>query len=368
MRERTDVLVIGGGPAGLAAAIAARRKGLDVTVVDGARPPIDKACGEGLMPDTLAALRELGVVIQPGDGRIFRGMRFLDETTSAEANFPELAGFAIRRKLLHEKMVERAQECGVSLLWGAPVTGLAKDEAIVSGTLLRAKWIVGADGIGSRVRRWSALDSNSRVRVRFAQRRHYRIEPWTDCVEVHWGRQMQAYVTPLGNGETCIVLISRDPQMRLEEAWREFPRLAARLRNAEPSSVERGAVTATRRLDRVFRGNIALIGDASGSVDAITGEGLGLSFRQALALADALQAGELKSYQEAHRRLAWRPHFMSRLLLLLERNSFLRKRVLRALSEDPNVFRRLLAVHGGESSPAFLAATGVRLGWQLLAA
>ena len=52
MKESTDVLVIGGGPAGLATAIAARMKGFDVTVVDGAKPPIDKACGEGLMPST----------------------------------------------------------------------------------------------------------------------------------------------------------------------------------------------------------------------------------------------------------------------------------------------------------------------------
>src|ERR1022692_2180287 len=59
--QPTDLFVIGGGPAGLAAAIAARLKGLNVTLADGARPPIDKACGEGLMPDGLAALRSLGV-------------------------------------------------------------------------------------------------------------------------------------------------------------------------------------------------------------------------------------------------------------------------------------------------------------------
>src|SRR3979490_781323 len=56
MGEGTSVLVIGGGPAGLAVAIAARMKGFDVTVADGAKPPIDKACGEGLMPGTMAAL------------------------------------------------------------------------------------------------------------------------------------------------------------------------------------------------------------------------------------------------------------------------------------------------------------------------
>jgi flavin-dependent dehydrogenase len=54
------VFVIGGGPAGLAAAIAARQRGFAVAVADGLEPPVDKACGEGLMPDTLRVLRELG--------------------------------------------------------------------------------------------------------------------------------------------------------------------------------------------------------------------------------------------------------------------------------------------------------------------
>src|SRR5436309_2237554 len=60
MVEETDVFVIGGGPAGLAAAIATRRKGFRVTVADGSEPPIDKACGEGLLTDTAIAFRELG--------------------------------------------------------------------------------------------------------------------------------------------------------------------------------------------------------------------------------------------------------------------------------------------------------------------
>jgi flavin-dependent dehydrogenase len=368
MGKCTDVLVIGGGPAGLAVAIAARMKGFDVTVADGAKSPIDKACGEGLMPSTMAALRKLGVAICPGDGQIFRGIRFVDAATSVEASFSGASGFGVRRTVLHQKMVERARECGITLLWNTPVAGFYSEGAILDGTLITARWIIGADGIHSRVRRWIGLDATARQEIRFAQRRHFRVKAWTDCMEIHWGQAAQAYVTPLSNDETCLALISRDPRMRLKDAWREFPKLANYLRHAEPSSTERGAVTVTRRLGQVYRGNVALTGDASGSVDAITGEGLGLSFRQAIALADALGNGELERYQHAHRRLARRPNTMGRLLLFLDRYPSLRMRALRGLAKDPELFARMLAVHLGEASSKFLAATGLRLGWQFLTA
>jgi flavin-dependent dehydrogenase len=364
----TDVLVVGGGPAGLAAAIALRKKRFSVTVADGGKPPIDKACGEGLLPGTLAALRELGVYIQAEDRESFQHIRFIDGKISATADFPGVGGIGVRRTILHQKMVARAEECGVNLLWNTPVTAISKNGAIVGGQPIQAEWIVGADGLHSRVRHWSGLDAGVKWERRFAQRRHYRRKLLSDCVEVFWGQRIQAYVTPLADEETCVVLISRDPAMHFDAALREFPKLADSLRNAELSSVQRGAVTATCRLDRVCRDNVALVGDASGSVDAITGEGLGLSFRQAVALADALEVGDLRKYQSAHRRLARRPHVMSRLLLLLDDCPPLRRRVVRGLAKDPNLFSRLLAAHFAETSPAFLAQTSARLGWRLITA
>ena len=368
MGEGTGVLVIGGGPAGLAAAIAARAKGFDVTVADGARPPIDKACGEGLLPGTIAALRELGVAICSGDGQGFRGVRFVDATASVEANFSGASGFGVRRTVLHQKMVERAYECGITLLWNTPVTGLSNDGAILGGRAVEARWIIGADGIHSRVRRWTSLNTKRQREIRYAQRQHFRVKPWTDCMEIHWGKNAQVYVTPLSDDEICVALVSRDPRLRLQDAWREFPWLAGHLHHAQPSSAERGAVTVERSLHRVHKRNVALIGDASGSVDAVTAEGLCLSFQQAIALADALGRGKLENYQRAHRQLARRPNTMSRLLLLLDRYPFLRKRVLQCLAEEPELFARLLAAHLGESSPKFLAATSLRFGWQLLTA
>ena len=368
MKEGSGVLVVGGGPAGLAAAIATRMKGFEVTVVDGAKPPIDKACGEGMMPGAVEALCQLGVTIRSGDGQVLRGVCFKDAATSVEANFSTGPGFGMRRIVLHQKMIERAQECGIRLLWNTPVAGLSREGAILGDRVMKARWIIGADGVHSRVRRWIGLDAKRREGMRFAQRQHFRTKAWTDCMEVHWGQAAQAYVTPLGGDETCVSLISRDPRIRLEDAWRNFPKLADYLKHAEASSRERGAVTVTRRLARVYSENVALTGDASGSVDATTGEGLCLSFHQAIVLAEALDRGKLEIYEQAHRQLTRRPHIMGRLLLLLDRYPSLRKRVLRSISRGPGLFARLLAAHLGETSPKFLASTGLRLGWHFLTA
>jgi flavin-dependent dehydrogenase len=367
MGRRTDVFVIGGGPAGLAAAIAARQRGFAVAVADGLEPPVDKACGEGLMPDTLGVLRELGITLDAAEGFGFRGVRFIDQRARADASFPFGQGIGVRRPVLHQKMIEQAERLGVTLLWKTPVTGISPEGVMARGRTIPARWIVGADGIRSRVRRWCGIKETAVSRPRYGFRRHYRLAPWTDCVEIYWGRDAQAYVTPVGLQDVCVVVISQKPELRSACIGASFPELAARLGMAE-AEPESGAVTVTCRMDRVYSGRVALVGDASGSVDAITGEGLCLSFQQAVALADAFETGELADYQVAHRRLARRPTFMGRMLLLLDRQPKLRSRVLRSMETHPDLFARLLAVHVGATSPVHFAATGALLGWRFVAA
>jgi flavin-dependent dehydrogenase len=335
----TDVLVVGGGPAGLAAAIAARRKGFSVAVVDAAVPPIDKACGEGLMPDALKALAELGVEIPAGTGVPFRGIRFIGEDVSFAADFPAGSGLALRRTALHQILADAAAQAGVELHWGTP-SGELSD--------VKSRWIIGADGHASRVRKWAGLDRWRRVRERLGFRVHYQIVPWTDHVEVYWHPEFQMYVAAVAADQVMVAVLCHDPQVRVEEALESFPDLRDRLGNAPRTTMERGGISATRRLWVVTQGSVALIGDASGSVDAITGEGLGLAFRQSLALADALVAGNLDFYEAAHRRLARRPRFMADLLLLLDGRPDLQYRALHYLARHPLVFRFLLAWHVGQ--------------------
>jgi flavin-dependent dehydrogenase len=368
MMTTTDVFVIGGGPAGLATAIAARQRGFDVVVADGAQPPIDKPCGEGLMPDGRAALEKLGIGIPAEVAHPFRGIRFVSGGLSVDASFPNGAGQGVRRTVLHSIMVARAEAAGVSLLWHTPVTGLHPEGVLLGEQIVRSRWVVGADGGHSLVRHWAGLDRYRYDRTRFAFRRHYRVSPWSDCMELHWGPSCQIYVTPVAADEICVVLISSDPHLRLDVALTAFPELVARLRGAEPSSAERGAISATRKLHRVYQGRVALVGDASGTVDAITGEGLCLSFRQSEVLAECFAAGSLERYQQVHRDLARRPALMARLMLTLDWKTSFRQRVMRALGSDPRLFGRMLAMHVGALSPMDFATNGLSLGWRVLSA
>jgi len=169
--------------------------------------------------------------------------------------------------------------------------------------------------------------------------------------------------------QVCVALTSRDSHLRLEQALIHFPELALKLRRAPISSTERGAVAASRRLRRLCRGNVILLGDASGSVDAITGDGLRLSFEQAPLLASALRADDWTLYEAAHRRLSRRPSLMAHLLLSLDRRAWLRKRALRALASEPRVFAKQLAMHVGALSPAAFARGAILpLGWSILTA
>lgn len=375
MRGERDVVVVGGGPVGLAAAIAARQRGLAVTLVEAHRPPLDKACGEGIMPAGLVALAALGVDL--GDaGRAFCGIRYLAGGALAEADFPhgEL-GRGVRRTDLHGALVERAERVGVELLWGREAIGLSPDGVATGSGEIAARLVVGADGLRSKVRAWAGLARPAtRSAERFGVRRHLHLPATAGesaRVEVVFGERAEAYLTPLA-GETGVALLWEGAARGFDDlvAMRFPADFARRLAGATSTSRDRGAGPFRQRARGAVAGRVALVGDAAGYVDALTGEGLALGFREAVALGDALVDalvdGNLGRYARAARRLRRTPETITRLALVAARRPRLGHRLVAALARDPALFSRLLGALGAAAPLRSLgAAAALRLAGRL---
>jgi len=355
-----DLVIAGGGPVGLVTALGARRLGLSALVLEQARGLPLKACGEGLMPGAVSALEQLGVSLS--DAREFRGVRFHDGDSVASASFRERPGRALSRGLLLQRLSERARELDVPVRAGQTLRnfryqdGLVQLDASTPGGSVKyqARLLVAADGLRSPIRRKLGYELPPRRPPRFGVQCHFRVAPWSDWVEVHWHEQAEAYVTPLASDLVGVAVLSHGRALAPEHWSTLFPALAQRLAGAVACERARGAGPLEQRVRGVLAPGVALVGDAAGYLDALTGEGLALGFACARALVERVAAGELARYPADYRRLTATYYRMTGLLLTLAGRPVLRRWVIRYLSRHPQLFSSLLArsVH----IPAPLAA------------
>ena len=303
-----DVLIVGGGPAGLATAIACAQRGLSVTVAEPREGPIDKACGEGLMPSAVRRLAGLGVHPK---GHVVTGIRYLDSGGQVEALFRRGPGLGVRRTTLHSALADRASELGIPVR-RVRVTGFSQRDSAdaslgesgpgVTAAGIQARYLVAADGLHSVIRRTCGLDPRPARHVRYGLRQHYRLAPWTSLVEVYWTKGSEAYVTPVACDVVGVAVLGGG-QASFESRLAAFPALCERLAGAEPASGVRGAGPLRQDVVRRTKGRVLLVGDASGYLDALTGEGIGAALSEATALADCIAAGRADDYERSWLRV-----------------------------------------------------------------
>lgn len=339
----TDLIVVGGGPVGLAAAIEARLAGLSVVVCEPRTAPLDKACGEGLMPGAAAALNRLGVAAA---GRPFVGIRYVDGQAVADHRFRSGPGLGVRRTELHRALAARAAELGAETVRLA-VAGFEQDGAGVvvrgganGGTTLRASWLFGCDGLHSAVRRSAGLADGGAQRAsarRYGVRRHYRIPPWSDFVEVHWTPIAEVYVTPVSD-ELVGVAVLGGRGLGYEDVLAAAPGVAQRLAGAPDASQLRGAGPLRQRASARVAGRVLLAGDAAGYVDALTGEGIRLGLAQVTAAVAAISAGRPERYEHDWRWITRDYRLLTGGLLAAAGRPAVRRRIVPLAARLPRVY------------------------------
>jgi flavin-dependent dehydrogenase len=335
-----DLLVVGAGPVGLATGIEGALAGLRVAVVERRVAPVDKACGEGLMPSARASLERLGVVVE---GRPFRGIRYLAPGHRATALFRRGDGLGVRRLALSTALGARADELGVKRLDApAGTPRVIPDGVELAG--VTASWLAVADGLHSPLRRALGLarDAPPRVQARYGLRRHYRLEPWSDLVEVYWSPRAEAYVTPVAPDVVGVAVLGPGDGTAFESRLGEFPELRARLDGAPPASTLRGAGPLRQRTTRRVAGRALLVGDAAGYVDALTGEGISVGLACARELVRCVTESRPQDYEQAWRRTTRRYRMLTGGLLWAAQHPPLRRTIVPAAERLPGVFSRIV--------------------------
>jgi flavin-dependent dehydrogenase len=327
-----DLLVAGGGPAGLATAILGARAGLEVVVVERRHGPVDKACGEGLMPHAVELLRRLGV--EP-PGKPFHGITYLDGRRRVTGRFRGGAGRGVRRTALHAGLLEAATAAGVHIEHG-DVGPMSQNATSVHCSRFHARYLAAADGLHSPIRAALGLALPSGGPRRWGIRRHYLMTPWSDCVEVYWSDDAEAYVTPVA--DDCVgVAILTSRRGGFDEHFGGFPALQERV-SGHAHGLDRAAGPLRQKVRSRTAGRVMLVGDAAGYVDALTGEGLGIAFGAAELLVDCVTADRPQDYDRRWRRMSRRYRLLTAAVLQASAMRPLRSRIVPAAAQFPGVF------------------------------
>jgi flavin-dependent dehydrogenase len=356
-----DLLVAGAGPAGAATAIRAALAGLEVVVVEPRQPPIDKACGEGIAHSAVDYLGRLGVSLQ---GRPFYGIRYLDSSHCVDARFAAGPGLGVRRTVLQQALVDRLAALGVPVVTGR-VGAITQNQTSVTAAGLTARYLAAADGLHSPIRRQLGLASVAgegrpgvRPGVRLGSgelrlgtretrrgagesrrglRRHFRVSPWSELVEVYWSGLGEAYVTPVAEDLVGVAVLTA-ARGSFDSHLEAFPALKRRLAGASEATAVLGAGPLRQRVQARVSGRVLLVGDAAGYVDALTGEGIAVALRTSAELVRCVLEDRPASYEAAWRRVSWECRFLTGSLLWARNRSLLAPRIVPAAALLPGVY------------------------------
>jgi geranylgeranyl reductase family protein len=328
-REDADVLVIGCGPAGAAAAYWLAEHGVRVLVAEKKRFPRDKTCGDGLTPRAVKQLEDMGLGDELSRFHRYDGLRATAHGRELELQWPTHPvyprhGYVVRRRELDHMVARRAVAAGADLREGHEVTEPVMDGTRLAGALIRdvesgattevrARFVVVADGANSRFGRALGTSRNrdwpygTAIRTYWTSPRHD--EPWIESaldVKDRHGNSMPGYgwIFPVGDGtiNVGVGLLSTFKRFRdvnTSTVLDAYAHMIADRWGIDPGKPEcratSGKIPMGGSVGPKTGPGYLVVGDAAGSVNPFNGEGIDYAYETsriaALVLAEALAGG-----------------------------------------------------------------------------
>jgi flavin-dependent dehydrogenase len=371
----TDAVVVGAGPSGATTALLLARMGHQVVLVDRARFPRDKACGEGLMPPGVELLRRMGLLehVLASGARPLAGVTYQQSSAGPRVNIPFPApsaggpadGLGVRRTSFDAVLVDAVRrEPTATVREGERVTGLIRNAGDVNGVTttsggIRARAVIAADGLHSPIRSWMGLRMAPRARLRYGLAGHWRVETRDlDAITVTLARDHEWYEAPVGPDLLLVSILTRrsQPPMTARNYAAAARRSVPALRDGELVSGPLSAAQFHQRVRTVAEHAVFLVGDASGYDDPTTGDGIAIGMLLAECLAEhvgsflsarvPIEVAEAR-YVRDHARLVRDRRRLTQLALFLARSPRLSRRALERAVRDPRALGKLVAINCG---------------------
>ncbi len=372
----TDVVVVGAGPSGATTALLLARRGHPVVLVDRARFPRDKACGEGVMPPGVAALRRMGLyerVLATG-AQALDGVTYRHQRAGVEVHVPfpmppgggPTGGLGVRRTTFDAVLVDAVrEEPRAAVREGERVTGFIRNaaDAVVGVTTtsdgIRARVVVGADGLHSQMRAWTGLRAGPQAPMRYGLAGHWQVDTRDRTgIRVTLAGGHEWYEAPVGPDLLLVSILTHrsHPAMTARHYEGAARTSIASLADARLVSGPLGAAHFHQRVRAVAAGRVFLVGDASGYDDPTTGDGIAIGMLLAERLAK--HAGDhldgridnetaVVRYANDHADLVRERRRLTGLALFLARSPTLSRRAILRACDDPRALGKLIAINCG---------------------
>lgn len=345
--------IIGGGPVGLYLSILLAKSGHYVSVFEKGTWPVDKVCGQGIMPSGVELLKTIGIEVNNEESFSFSGVRYIDGDNVIEGRLKR-PGLGMDRKVLSSKLHQLALlDSKITLKDQSKVDELSLYEQAVSistnNNFEVFDYVFICDGLNSTFRRKLDLEVKRKGEHRMGARVHFECEPWCDKVEVYWNNGVEAYVTPVGNNKIEIAFLWFEKSIEkgafLEERlFNLFPELSNKVKGKTKLNDFKAYGPFNTVSMAMKKGPVFLVGDAYKFLDGITGEGISLGLKAATVIAK-----NFENFSFIHKLKIGLIYFnyaiWVKLALMLSRNFLFRKIIFKFANKFSSFFDYILIMN-----------------------